>query len=107
MHSGQTGNGAGTVFLVKVHNVVLVRDQLMRARQAGTGSALEIGIGQLFHLVINQQPHDNGCTCVVLRNPALNRIEMRRGIQTPINTQITRMFDECGDSLSLYPCKPS
>jgi hypothetical protein len=107
MHCSQNGDAAGAFLLIKVQNVVLMRDQLMRARHAGTGSARKIGIGQLIHLVINQQPQGDGCACVVLRNSGLNRIEMRRGIQTLIHTQITRMFDECGDSLSLYPCKPS
>ena len=74
MHRSQNGDGASAVVLIKVHDVILVRDPLMRPRRAGTGPTRKIGISQLFHLVINQQPHRNGCTCVVLGNPDLNRI---------------------------------
>jgi hypothetical protein len=66
MHRSQNGDGASAVILVKVHDVILVRDQLMRPRHAGTGATRKIGIGQLFDLVINQQPRRNGCTGVVL-----------------------------------------
>ena len=76
MHRSQNGDGAGAVILVKVHDVILVRHQLMHARHAGTGPTRKIGIGQRFDLIINQQPHRNGCTGVVRRNPSLNRIEI-------------------------------
>ena len=66
MHQSQNGNAASAVVLVKLNDVILVRDQLMRPRHAGTVATRKIGLSQLFHLIINQQPRRNGGAGIVL-----------------------------------------
>ena len=107
MHCIQNGDAAGTVILVKVHNVILVRDQLMRPRHAGTGSTRKIGISQLFYLITNQQPHRNGCTCVVLGNPSLNRIEIVAVFRLQSMREASAAWAIGPTVMRLYPHRPN
>ena len=107
MHRSQNGDGASAVVLVKVHDVILMRDQLLRPRHAGTGSARKIGLSQLFHLITNQQPHRNGCTCVVLGNPSLNRIEIVAVFRLQSMREASAAWAIGPAVMRLYPHRPN
>ena len=76
IHDSPDGDAAVAFVLVEVHDAVLVRHQLMRSRHTGAWPARKIGIGKLFHLIVNQQPHTDCCTHVIPGDPGLDRIQI-------------------------------